>query len=52
MLPLLGPSDVRDGIGSLPDRFMSLEAQITGSPRADERSLRIEHRKGSPCAAA
>jgi len=30
MLPLLGPSDVRDGIGLLPDRFMSLEAQITG----------------------
>ena len=30
MLPLLGPTDVRDGIGLLPDRFMSLEAQITG----------------------
>jgi phospholipid-binding lipoprotein MlaA len=28
MLPLLGPSDVRDAFGLLPDRFMSIEGQI------------------------
>ncbi len=28
VLPLLGPSDVRDAFGLLPDRFMSIEAQI------------------------
>ena len=28
MLPLLGPSDVRDTFGLLPDRFMSIEGQI------------------------
>jgi phospholipid-binding lipoprotein MlaA len=29
MLPLLGPSDLRDAFGLIPDRFMSIEAQIT-----------------------
>lgn len=29
MLPVLGPSDVRDGFGLIPDRFMSIESQIT-----------------------
>ena len=29
MLPLLGPSDVRDAFGLLPDRFMSVESQIS-----------------------
>jgi phospholipid-binding lipoprotein MlaA len=29
MLPLLGPSDVRDAVGIIPDRFMSIEGQIT-----------------------
>jgi phospholipid-binding lipoprotein MlaA len=29
VLPLLGPSDVRDGFGLLPDRFLSIEGQIT-----------------------
>jgi phospholipid-binding lipoprotein MlaA len=29
MLPLLGPSDVRDAFGLLPDRFMSIEGQIS-----------------------
>jgi phospholipid-binding lipoprotein MlaA len=29
MLPLLGPSDVRDAVGLVPDRFMSVEGQIT-----------------------
>jgi phospholipid-binding lipoprotein MlaA len=29
VLPLLGPSDVRDAFGVLPDRFMSIEGQIT-----------------------
>ncbi|MDB6043077.1 MAG: transporter [Gammaproteobacteria bacterium] len=29
MLPLLGPSDVRDAFGLIPDRFMSIEGQIT-----------------------
>jgi phospholipid-binding lipoprotein MlaA len=29
MLPLLGPSDVRDAVGLIPDRFMSIEGQIT-----------------------
>jgi phospholipid-binding lipoprotein MlaA len=29
MLPLLGPSDVRDAFGTIPDRFMSIEGQIT-----------------------
>jgi phospholipid-binding lipoprotein MlaA len=29
MLPLLGPSDVRDAFGSIPDRFMSIDGQIT-----------------------
>jgi phospholipid-binding lipoprotein MlaA len=28
MLPLLGPSDVRDAFGLVPDRFMSIEGQI------------------------
>src|SRR5882724_4749664 len=28
MLPLLGPSDVRDAFGLVPDRFMSVEGQI------------------------
>jgi len=28
ILPLLGPSDVRDAFGLLPDRFMSIEGQI------------------------
>jgi phospholipid-binding lipoprotein MlaA len=28
MLPLLGPSDVRDACGAIPDRFMSIEGQI------------------------
>jgi phospholipid-binding lipoprotein MlaA len=28
MLPLLGPSDVRDAFGLIPDRFMSIEGQI------------------------
>jgi phospholipid-binding lipoprotein MlaA len=28
MLPLLGPSDVRDAIGLVPDRFMSVEGQV------------------------
>jgi phospholipid-binding lipoprotein MlaA len=28
MLPLLGPSDVRDAFGLVPDRFMSIQAQI------------------------
>jgi phospholipid-binding lipoprotein MlaA len=28
MLPLLGSSDVRDAVGSVPDRFMSVEGQI------------------------
>jgi phospholipid-binding lipoprotein MlaA len=28
MLPLLGPSDVRDAFGLLPDRFMTVEGQI------------------------
>src|SRR6202011_3659104 len=29
MLPLLGPSDVRDAFGLIPDRFMSIDGQIT-----------------------
>jgi phospholipid-binding lipoprotein MlaA len=29
MLPLLGPSDLRDAFGLIPDRFMSIESQIT-----------------------
>jgi len=29
VLPLLGPSDVRDGLGLIPDRFMSIESQIS-----------------------
>jgi phospholipid-binding lipoprotein MlaA len=29
MLPLLGPSDVRDAFGLIPDRFMSIESQIS-----------------------
>jgi phospholipid-binding lipoprotein MlaA len=29
MLPLLGPSDVRDAFGLIPDRFMSVEGQIS-----------------------
>jgi phospholipid-binding lipoprotein MlaA len=29
VLPLLGPSDVRDGLGLIPDRFMSIEGQIS-----------------------
>jgi phospholipid-binding lipoprotein MlaA len=28
MLPLLGPSDVRDAFGLIPDRFMTIEIQI------------------------
>ena len=28
VLPLLGPSDVRDAVGLLPDRFMTIEGQI------------------------
>ena len=28
MLPVLGPSDVRDGVGLIPDRFMSIEGEI------------------------
>src|ERR1700730_4457277 len=28
MLPLLGPSDVRDGAGAIPDHFLSIEGQI------------------------
>jgi phospholipid-binding lipoprotein MlaA len=28
MLPILGPSDVRDAVGLVPDRFMSVEGQI------------------------
>jgi phospholipid-binding lipoprotein MlaA len=30
MLPLLGPSDVRDGVGVIPDHFLSIDAQIGG----------------------
>lgn len=29
MLPVLGPSDLRDAFGLIPDRFMSIEGQIT-----------------------
>jgi phospholipid-binding lipoprotein MlaA len=29
MLPVLGPSDLRDGFGLIPDRFMSIEGQIS-----------------------
>jgi phospholipid-binding lipoprotein MlaA len=29
MLPLLGPSDVRDAFGLIPDRFMSIDGQIS-----------------------
>jgi phospholipid-binding lipoprotein MlaA len=29
MLPVLGPSDLRDAFGLIPDRFMSIESQIT-----------------------
>src|SRR6267142_2342894 len=29
MLPLLGPSDLRDAFGLIPDRFMSIEGQIS-----------------------
>jgi len=29
MLPLLGPSDLRDAVGLIPDRFMSIEGQIS-----------------------
>jgi phospholipid-binding lipoprotein MlaA len=32
MLPLLGPSDVRDGLGLVPDRFLSIEGQINNLP--------------------
>ena len=28
MLPILGPSDVRDGLGLVPDRFMTIDGQI------------------------
>jgi phospholipid-binding lipoprotein MlaA len=30
MLPILGPSDIRDGLGSIPDRLTSIDAQIGG----------------------
>ena len=32
MLPLLGPSDVRDAFGLIPDRFMSIDGQISNLP--------------------
>jgi phospholipid-binding lipoprotein MlaA len=32
MLPLLGPSDIRDAAGLVPDRFMSVDAYITNTP--------------------
>jgi phospholipid-binding lipoprotein MlaA len=32
MLPILGPSDVRDGLGLVPDRFMSLDGYINNAP--------------------
>ena len=30
VLPLLGPSDVRDGFGAIPDHFLSIDGQIGG----------------------
>jgi phospholipid-binding lipoprotein MlaA len=30
VLPLLGPSDVRDGVGVIPDHFLSIDGQIGG----------------------
>ena len=31
VLPLLGPSDVRDACGYLPDRFMSIDGYLSGA---------------------
>jgi len=49
MLPLLGPSDVRDAFGLVPDRFMSVEGQINdpvvqaGCERRGQNQRSCEH---------